>query len=63
MADLNTALISQFLDISFTQWEAVVPPNGVLDDGHGESVAVRFRLDHGMSAYPSPMTVLVQGNR
>jgi hypothetical protein len=33
----------------------VVEPNGVLDDGHGEAVAVRFGVGHGGSAYPDPV--------
>ena len=53
MADLNAALVQQFLDIPVTQGKAVVQPVGVLDDGHGETVAVRLGVGHGRSAYPN----------
>ena len=49
---LNAALVQQFLHVSVTQGKAVVQPNGVLDDGHGETVAVRLGVGHGGSAYP-----------
>ena len=47
MADLNAALVQQFLDISVTQGKVVVQPDGVLDDGHGETVAARLGVGHG----------------
>ena len=53
MADLNAALVQQFLHASVTQGKAVVEPNCVLDDGHGKTVAVRLGLGHGGSAYPN----------
>ena len=49
---LDAALVQQFLNVSVTQGKAVVQPNGVLDDGHGESVAVRLGVGHGGLAYP-----------
>ena len=55
MADLNAALVQQFLNVPVAQWEAVVEPNGVLDDGHGETVAVGLCVGHGQSAYPDPV--------
>ena len=42
-------------NISVTQRKAVVQPHGVLDDGHWEAVAVRFRVSHSESAYPEPI--------
>jgi hypothetical protein len=33
----------------------VVEPNGMLDDEHGETVAVRLGVGHGESAYPDPV--------
>ena len=55
MADLNAALVQPFLHISVTQGKAVGEPNGVMDDGHGEPVAVRLGVGHGGSAYPDPV--------
>ena len=55
MADLNAALVEQFLDIAVTEGEAVVQPDGVLNDGHRETMAVGFRVGHGKSAYPDPV--------
>ena len=52
MTHLDAALVEQFLNVSVTQGKAVVQPNGVLDDGHGETVAVRLGVGHGASAYP-----------
>ena len=47
MANLNAALVQQFLHVSVTQGKAVIEPNGVLDDGHGETVAVGLGVGHG----------------
>ena len=33
----------------------MVEPNGVLDDGYRETVAVRLGVGHGASAYPNPI--------
>lgn len=52
VTDHNAALVEHFLNIPVAQREAVIQPNGVLDDGHREPVAVRFRVSHGRSAYP-----------
>ena len=55
MANLNAALVQQFLDIPVTQGKVVVQPDGVLDDTHWETVAVRLGVGHGQSAYPDPV--------
>ncbi|GAA4011548.1 hypothetical protein GCM10022631_24700 [Deinococcus rubellus] len=34
VADLNTAPVQQFLNVSVAEWEAMVKPNRVLDDRH-----------------------------
>ena len=52
VADLDAALIEQFLNIPVTQGKSVVEPDSVPDDGHWEAVAVGFRVGHGGSAYP-----------
>jgi hypothetical protein len=67
MADHDATLVQQFLHVSVAQGKAVVEPNGVLDDGHGEAVAVRFGVGHGGSAYPDsvkatqPLIVVTAG--
>ena len=55
MADLDAALVQQFLDITVAQRKEMVEPNCVLEDGHGETVAVRVGVGHVGSAYPSPI--------
>jgi hypothetical protein len=55
VTDLDAALVQQFLNVSVTQRKAVVQQHGILDDGHGKTVAVRFRVSHGESAYPEPI--------
>ena len=55
MADLNATLVEQFLHVTVTQMEAVVEPNGVLDDRHRKSVAVGLGVGHGRPAYPDPV--------
>ena len=55
VTDLDAALREQLLNISVAERKAVVQPDGVLDDGHWESVAIRFQLGHGGSAYPRPI--------
>ena len=55
MTHLNGALVQQFLDVSIAEGEAVVEPNGVLDNDHGETVAVGLGVGHGQSAYPDPI--------
>jgi len=52
---LNAALVKQLLHVSVAQRKAVVEPDGVLDDGHGETVAVWLGVGHGRSAYPDPI--------
>ena len=39
MADHTAALVRQFLNIPVTQGEAVIQPNGVLNDGYRQAVA------------------------
>ncbi|WP_344982478.1 hypothetical protein [Deinococcus rubellus] len=55
MTDLDTALVQQFLDVTVTHWEAVIQPDGVLNNGHRKTVTVRFRVGHGESAYTNPI--------
>ena len=55
MADLNATLVQQFLNVPVTQGEAVVQPNGVLNDRHRKAVAVRLGVGHDTSAYPNPV--------
>jgi len=55
MANLDAALVQQFLHASVTQGKAVVQPNGVLDDENRETVAVKLGIDHGQPAYPNPI--------
>ena len=55
MANLNAALVQQFLHVPATQGKAVVQPDRVLDDCHGETVAVGLGVGHGQSAYPDPV--------
>ena len=55
MANLNAALVQQFLHVSVTQGKAVVQPDRVLDDCHRETVAVGLGVGHGQSAYPDPV--------
>ena len=59
MADLNAALVQQFLDISIAERKMVIQPDGVLDDRHREAVAVRLGIGHVGSAYPSPIKYLL----
>ena len=54
VTDLDAALVEQFLNVPVTQSEAVIEPDGVLDD-HGETVAVWFGVGHRQSAYPDPI--------
>ena len=55
VADLDAALVEQFLYVSVTQGETVVKPDSVLNDDHGGTVAVRLGVGHGGSAYPNPI--------
>ena len=55
VTDLDAALVKQFLNVPVAQRKAMIEPDGVLDDGHGEAVAVRLGIGHGGSAYPSPI--------
>ena len=47
--------MEQFLDIPVTQGKVVVEPDGVLDDGHWETVAVELGVEHGELGYPDPV--------
>jgi hypothetical protein len=55
VTDHDAAPVQQFLDVPVPQWEAVVQPNSLLDDHHGETVAVWLGIGHGESAYPDPV--------
>ena len=55
VTDLDAAPVQQFLHVPVTQGKAVVEADGVLDDDHGETVAVRLGVGHGQSAYPDPI--------
>jgi len=52
---LDAALVQQFLNAAVAEREAVVQPNGVLNDGHDEAMAVGLSVGHGQSAYPEPV--------
>ena len=43
MADLNAALVEQFLHISIAEGKAMIEPNSVLDDGHREAARRRVQ--------------------
>ena len=47
VADLDAALVEQFLNVPVTEGEAVVQPDGVLDDRHRKAVAVGLGVGHG----------------
>ena len=51
VADLDTALLEQFLNVTLTQRETVVEPKSVLDDAERKTVAVGFAISHRRSAY------------
>ena len=54
VTDLNSALEQQFFNISVAEREAVIQPNGVLDDALGETVAIGLRVSrHDKPAYPN----------
>ncbi len=55
MADHNAALVWQFLDVSVAEGKSVIQPDGLLNDGHGETMAVGIRVGHGGSGYPNPI--------
>lgn len=52
MTDLDAALEEQFLNVPVAERKAVVQPNGVLNDEHGEAMAVRLDVGHSGSPYP-----------
>lgn len=54
VTDLDSALEQQFFNISVAEREAVIQPNGVLDDALGETVAIGLRVSrHDKPAYPN----------
>jgi len=55
VTDLEAALVEQFLDVSVTDGEAMVWPDGVLNDADRITMAVEFRVSHSKSAYPDPV--------
>jgi len=55
VAHLDTSLVEQFLNVPVTQKKAVIQPNSVLDDHHGETVVVGLGIGHDGSAYPDPV--------
>ena len=53
MANLNAALVQQFLNITVAERETVIQPDGVLDDGHRKSMPVG--LEVGQGGQPTPV--------
>lgn len=51
MANDDTALLEQFLNVALAQWEAVIEPEGVLNNTQRETVAVWLAISHGRLAY------------
>jgi len=51
VADLNTALMEQFLPVTLTQGEAVRQPQRVTDDAQGKTVAGGLAAGHSSPAY------------
>jgi hypothetical protein len=58
VTDHDAAPVQQFLDVSIAEGEAVVQPDGVLDDEHGETVAVGLEV----GAYPDPIKATQPSN-
>ena len=52
MVDPDAALVPQFLNITEAERETVIQPDGVLDDGHRESMPVGLEVGQRWSAYP-----------
>ncbi|BDP43353.1 hypothetical protein DAETH_33220 (plasmid) [Deinococcus aetherius] len=51
VADLNTALVEQFLNVTLAEGEAVLEPQGVADDAQGKTVAVGLPVRHSSPPY------------
>ncbi|BDP43352.1 hypothetical protein DAETH_33210 (plasmid) [Deinococcus aetherius] len=51
VADLNTTLVEQFLNVTLTEWEAVVQPQSVTNNAEGKTVAIELPVGHGSLAY------------
>ncbi|GHF64551.1 hypothetical protein GCM10017781_45510 [Deinococcus metalli] len=51
MADLEAALVQQFLHVSLAEREAVVEPERVADHAEGKTVAVGLPVSHVLAAY------------
>ncbi|BDP44178.1 hypothetical protein DAETH_41470 (plasmid) [Deinococcus aetherius] len=51
MADLNTALVKQFLHVPLAEGEAVIEPESVADDAQGKTVAVGLPVSHRSPPY------------
>jgi len=46
MADLNAALVQQFLDIALAEGKLAVKPEGMLNDAERKTVAVRLAVSN-----------------
>lgn len=51
MADLNTALVKQFLHVPLAEGEAVIEPESVADDAEGKTVVVGLLVSHSSTTY------------
>jgi len=51
VADLDTALLKEFLNVTLAQRETVVEPERVLDNAQWKSVAVGLAVRHRLPAY------------
>ena len=51
VTDIDATFEEEFLNVAVTQGEAVVSPEGVLDDKNWKAMTVRFVVWHGRRAY------------
>jgi len=51
VADLETAFLEHFLDLTLAEGESMLQPERVLDDAERETVAVGPEVIHRRSAY------------
>ena len=51
MADVNSSLVEQLLNITLAEWEPVIKPQGIPNHAQWETVSIGLPVSHSSAAY------------
>ena len=51
MADVNSSLVEQLLNVTLAEWEPVIKPQGIPNHAQWETVSIGLPVSHSSAAY------------